>query len=112
MGHACWPTRLSCWGCCRVQLLPRRQTTSRGTLLVSQQIVSELAPTGVLRAGINMSNFLLVSSRDAAGGPVGVAPDMARRDRQAAGRAGQVVPYKAPGELADAAETRMPGTSA
>ena len=27
---------------------------------------SQLAPTGVLRAGINLSNFLLVTSRDEA----------------------------------------------
>ena len=73
--------------------------------MASQQIVSELAPTGVLRAGINMSNFLLVSSRDADGGPVGVAPDMAREIATQLGVPVKYVPYKAPGELADAAET-------
>jgi polar amino acid transport system substrate-binding protein len=73
--------------------------------VASQQIVSELAPTGVLRAGINMSNFLLVSSRDADGGPVGVAPDMAREIATRLGVPVTYVPYKAPGELADAAET-------
>jgi hypothetical protein len=26
-----------------------------------QNVISELAPTGVLRAGINLSNFLLVT---------------------------------------------------
>jgi polar amino acid transport system substrate-binding protein len=72
---------------------------------VSQQIVSELAPTGVLRAGINLSNFLLVSSRDAAGGPVGVAPDMAREIATRLGVPVKYVTYKSPGELADAAET-------
>ena len=41
-------------------------------------IRAALAPTGVLRAGINMSNFLLVSSRHPhSGAPAGVAPDMA-----------------------------------
>ena len=39
---------------------------------------SELAPTGVLRAAINLSNFLLVSGKTAAGEPLGVSPDMAR----------------------------------
>ena len=39
---------------------------------------SELAPTGVLRAGINLSNFLLVTGRSANAEPVGVSPDMAR----------------------------------
>lgn len=73
--------------------------------MASQQIVSELAPTGVLRAGINMSNFLLVSSRDAGGGPVGVAPDMAGEIAKQLGVPVKLVPYKAPGELADAADT-------
>ena len=41
------------------------------------QIVAELAPTGVLRAGINMSNFLLVTGKTSSGDPQGVAPDMA-----------------------------------
>src|SRR5262245_62670447 len=52
-----------------------------------------------------MSNFLLVSSRDAAGGPVGVAPDMAGEIAKLLGVPVQLVPFKAPGELADAAET-------
>lgn len=61
----------------------------------------ELAPTGVLRAGINLSNFLLVTGRSAAGDPEGVAPDMAKA---IAGRLGvpvKLVPFKSPGELAD-----------
>jgi len=72
---------------------------------VSQQVKAELAPTGVLRAGINLSNFLLVTGKTETGDPVGVAPDMAR---EIAGRLGvpvKYVTYKTPGELADAAET-------
>ena len=45
---------------------------------MSQDAKSDLAPTGVLRAGINLSNFLLVTGKSAAGDPEGVAPDMAR----------------------------------
>ena len=41
------------------------------------EIVEELAPTGVLRAAINMSNFLLVTGKTEDGDPVGVSPDMA-----------------------------------
>jgi polar amino acid transport system substrate-binding protein len=70
-----------------------------------EQARAELAPTGVLRAGINMSNFLLVSSRDAEGGPVGVAPDMARAVADRLGVPLRCVPYPRPGELADAAGT-------
>ena len=44
---------------------------------MDRQIVAELAPTGVLRAAINMGNFLLVTGKTASGDPVGVAPDMA-----------------------------------
>ena len=62
-----------------------------------------LAPTGVLRAGINMSNFLLVSSRTADGGPAGVSPDMAAAIAKALGLDLQYVTYPNPGVLADAA---------
>jgi polar amino acid transport system substrate-binding protein len=70
-----------------------------------EQVKSELAPGGVLRAGLNLSNFLLISGRTDAGEPAGVAADMAA---EIAGRLGvpvRYVPYKTPGELADAAET-------
>ncbi|HCU89272.1 MAG TPA: ABC transporter substrate-binding protein, partial [Gammaproteobacteria bacterium] len=38
------------------------------------QARAELAPTGTLRAGINMSNFLLVTGSAPNGDPVGVSP--------------------------------------
>ena len=72
---------------------------------MSQQVKAELAPTGVLRAGINLSNFLLVTGKDEAGDPVGVAPDMAREIARRLGVPVQYVTFKTPGELADAAET-------
>ncbi len=64
---------------------------------------AELAPTGVLRAGINLSNFLLVSGRSAAGEPEGVAPDMARAVALRLGVPVAYVTFPRPGELADAA---------
>ena len=36
---------------------------------IMQDVIAELAPTGVLRAGINLSNFLLVSGPSAGGEP-------------------------------------------
>jgi polar amino acid transport system substrate-binding protein len=72
---------------------------------VSQQVIAELAPAGVLRAGINLSNFLLVSRKDDAGDPVGVAPDMAREIARRLGVPVKYITYKSPGELADMAET-------
>jgi polar amino acid transport system substrate-binding protein len=72
---------------------------------VTPEILAQLAPTGELRAGINMSNFLLVSSRAPDGGPAGVAPDMARAVADRLGVPVRYVPYPRPGELADAAGT-------
>ena len=73
--------------------------------LMSQQVKAELAPTGVLRAGINLSNFLLVTGKTDAGDPVGVAPDMAGEIARRLGVPVQYVTYKTPGELADMADT-------
>ena len=68
-----------------------------------EQVRAELAPTGVLRAGINMSNFLLVTGSTPEGDPDGVSPDMARAIAERLGVALKLVPFKTPGELADAA---------
>jgi polar amino acid transport system substrate-binding protein len=72
---------------------------------VSRDVIHALAPTGVLRAGINLGNFLLVSGKTAAGEPEGVAPDMAREIAQRLGVPIAYVPFARPGELADAAGT-------
>jgi polar amino acid transport system substrate-binding protein len=69
----------------------------------SSVVRAELAPQGVLRAGINLSNFLLVSGRSESGDPVGVAPDMAFAMAEHIGVPVRYVPYANPGELADAA---------
>jgi polar amino acid transport system substrate-binding protein len=66
-------------------------------------VIEELAPTGTLRAGINMANFLLVTGKSAAGEPEGVAPDMAREIAARLDVPVAYVPYKTPGELADMA---------
>lgn len=67
----------------------------------SPAAVAALAPTGVLRAAINLSNFLLVTGRDDEGGPVGVSPDMARELARRLGVGVELRPYKSPGDLAD-----------
>lgn len=68
---------------------------------MSDQAREELAPTGTLRAGINLSNFLLVTGRSASGDPEGVAPDMARAIGAELGVPVKLVPFKSPGELGD-----------
>lgn len=70
---------------------------------MTEAAVSELTSNGVLRAGINMANGLLVTGTTAAGDPEGVAADMARAVADRLGVAVQYIPFKSPGELADAA---------
>lgn len=70
---------------------------------MSQDLLSQIAPTGKLRAGINLLNFLLVTGKNADGMPEGVAPDMARAIAKKLGVPLELVPYATPGELADAA---------
>eukprot|EP00966_Prymnesium_polylepis_P084283 1951084-Prymnesium_polylepis.1 len=70
---------------------------------VSTALAKVLAPHGVLRAGINLSNFLLVSSRGPNGEPQGVAPDMAGALAKQLGVPLELVPFNNPGLLADAA---------
>ncbi|MBS7810721.1 ABC transporter substrate-binding protein [Roseococcus pinisoli] len=72
---------------------------------VTPEIVARLAPTGVLRAGINMSNFLLVNGRSPDGGPTGVSPSMARALAERLGVPVRYVTFPNPGLLADAAGT-------
>lgn len=69
------------------------------------QIASELAPTGVLRAGINLSNGLLVTGRSPAGDPQGVAPDMAAEIAKRLNVPVAYVKFERPSLLADAAGT-------
>ena len=69
----------------------------------THDVVAQLAPNGVLRAGINLSNFLLVTGKTMAGDPVGVAPDMAKAIADHLGVGLQLVPFPSPGPLADAA---------
>ena len=71
---------------------------------MSNKLVEELAPTGTLRAAINLANFLLVSSRADNGDPQGVAPDLAAAIADSLGVGISYVSYERPGPLADAAE--------
>jgi polar amino acid transport system substrate-binding protein len=69
----------------------------------SKAAIAELASTGILRTGINLSNFLLVTGATPAGDPVGVAPDMALEIANRLGVPVQYVTFKTPAELADKA---------
>ena len=77
--------------------------TGNGSVRMTPEIKAQLAPHGVLRVGVNMSNFLLVTGRSASGDPEGVSPGMGRAIADALGVKVKYVPFPRPGELADAA---------
>ncbi|MGI9523032.1 MAG: transporter substrate-binding domain-containing protein [Hyphomicrobiaceae bacterium] len=68
---------------------------------MDQAILADLAPTGVLRAAINMANFLLVTGIAPNGDPQGVSPDMAHAVADRLGVSLALITYSAPGPLAD-----------
>jgi polar amino acid transport system substrate-binding protein len=72
---------------------------------VNKAVLAELAPTGTLRAGINMSNFLLVTGKTPSGDPDGVSPDLAREIAKRLGVAIKLVPFPSPDGLVAAAGT-------
>lgn len=67
----------------------------------SSDAVAALAPTGTLRAAINLSNFLLVTGKGDDGNPEGVSPDMAKALAAKLGVGIELLRYKTPGEVAD-----------
>ena len=73
----------------------------------SPQVVSDLAPTGKLRVGLNMSNFLLTRTDSSTGKPAGVAADLGGELARRLGVDIELVPFPNPGALADAAKTNV-----
>jgi polar amino acid transport system substrate-binding protein len=70
---------------------------------VTATLRSEIAPTGTLRVGLNMSNFLLTRTDAATGKPAGVAHDLALELARRLGLPVSMGPYPNPGAVADAA---------
>ncbi len=68
---------------------------------------AELAPSGTLRAGINMSNFLLVTGKTPEGDPDGVSPDLAREIGKRLGVPVKLVPFPSPDGLVAAADDNV-----
>ena len=71
-------------------------------MFVSDLVKQLLAPRGVLRAGINLSNFLLVSGTAADGSPTGISPDIANLVASTLDLPCELVCFDRPGKLADA----------
>lgn len=83
---------------------PPMAALAAGLPEASDRAVAALAPTGVLRAGINLSNFLLVTGTSDVGRPVGVSPDMAAALALKLNAVLEYITYASPGQLADAVE--------
>ena len=64
----------------------------------------ELTPTGKLRVGVNLGNFLLVNKDAATGELRGVVPDLAAELARRLGVAAELVPAPGAGQVADGAK--------
>jgi polar amino acid transport system substrate-binding protein len=64
---------------------------------------SELAPTGTLRVGVNLGNFLLVNKDPSTGELRGVVPDLAQELARRLGATVELISYPGAGQVADAA---------
>jgi len=64
--------------------------------------MNELAPTGKLRVGVNLGNFLLVQ-RNADGSIRGIVPDLAQELARRLGVAAELRQYEKVGDVADSA---------
>lgn len=73
--------------------------------VLMDKIRQQLAPGGTLRVALNMSNFLLVNATSDNGEPDGISPAMARAIADDLGVPLQIVCYKGPGLIADAASS-------
>ena len=77
LGGRAGPRRKACWiGHPIARSVPGLETSDGPAML--DQARADLAPSGVLRAAINLSNFLLVTGTTPSGEPQGVSPDLAR----------------------------------
>jgi len=72
---------------------------------ITPAVLSELAPSGTLRVGLNHGNFLLVTPGSSATDPRGVAPDLARELARRLGVPIEFSKYETAGGLGDAVRT-------
>jgi len=70
-------------------------------------ISKKLIPTGELRVGLNMSNFLLVNTKNSNDLPDGVSPDIGRKLAKELNVNCKLVKFEKPGLLADAVNDNL-----
>ena len=81
--------------------------SQRGSIVstVPPDVVKDLAPTGKLRAAINLSNIVLVQKDPATGAPRGITPDLARELAKRLGVPIDLVTFESAGRVTDALKT-------
>jgi polar amino acid transport system substrate-binding protein len=76
---------------------------------MNNEVAKQLAPTGVLTAGIYLGNFLLVTGKDDQGSPDGVSPDLAKAIAKVLNVKIQLLPFDTQGELVEAVASGVCG---
>jgi len=76
--------------------------TLTGCASVPQSAISDLAPSGTLRAAINVGNPILAARGPAGGDPTGVSVDLARELARRLGVPVQLIVFDAAGKVVDA----------
>ena len=74
---------------------------------MNEIISKKLAPSGILRVGLNMSNFLLVSGEDVLGLPDGLSPDVGKKIAKELNLSCKLIKFANPGLLADAVNDNL-----
>src|SRR5215470_9401220 len=82
---------------------PSQQGTPMTT--VSPDVLKDLAPTGKVRAAINLGNMVLAQKDPATGQPKGITPDLARELGRRLGVPVELVPFDAAGKVFEAVKT-------
>ena len=72
---------------------------------MNPSIKAELLPTGKLRVGVNLGNFLLVGKDPASGELRGVVPDLAAELARRLGTTAQLISFPGAGQVADGAKS-------
>src|SRR5262245_12049904 len=82
---------------------PSQQGTPMTT--VSPDVLKDLAPTGKVRAAINLGNMVLAQKEPTTGQPKGITPDLARELGRRLGVPVELVPFDAAGKVFEAVKT-------